>query len=213
MKKQDTLPDFTNLCPPEQNPVRNYISLLIFFFFIAAAGGFLWEVLLFWIKEDTFRNRGFLYGPWLPVYGVGAVLFYLILGPRPTQHTPAALQNFRRTPVKKRHPLTVFALSLLIGSTLELAIGWFLDVVWGLRYWDYRGFALNLDGYICVWSALGFGVAGMLWICILTRFLSEIWLPVPEKIRSALLSLLLLLFLLDCAAALIFPNTGSGITF
>lgn len=213
MKKQDTLPDFTNLCPPEQNPVRNYISLLIFFFFIAAVGGFLWEVLLFWIKEDAFHNRGFLYGPWLPVYGVGAVLFYLLLGPRPAQHTSASALNACKKNTKNRHPLTVFALSLLIGGALEFAIGWFLDSVWGLRYWDYRSFPLNFRGYVCVWSALGFGIAGMLWICILTRFLSELWLLVPEKIRSALLSLLLLLFLLDCAAALIFPNTGSGITF
>lgn len=82
MKKRDTLPDFTELYPPEQHPIYTCIMELVFLFFAAAIGGFLWEVLIFVLKEDTFRNRGFLYGPWLPVYGIGAILFYVLLKPR-----------------------------------------------------------------------------------------------------------------------------------
>ena len=44
---------------------------MIFFFFVTSVGGFLWEVLIFFVKDGRFRNRGFLYGPWLPVYGAG----------------------------------------------------------------------------------------------------------------------------------------------
>lgn len=195
MKRREHLPDFHQLCAPEQHDTAHLISQLIFFFFLTAVGGFLWEVMIFLIKEGQFRNRGFLYGPWLPVYGVGAVLFYLLL---------ADLKN---------HPIAVFFLSSLIGTGLELVIGWFLDAVWGLRYWDYSGYMFQFRGYICLWSALGFGVAGVLWICLLSRFLTRLWLRLPDSVCRAVNTLLVLLFILDCAAALIFPNIGVGITF
>lgn len=209
MKKRDTLPDFTELYPPEQHPIYTCITELIFLFFAAAIGGFLWEVLIFVLKEDTFRNRGFLYGPWLPVYGIGAVLFYVLLKPR----SRVKNRTTQRRKIVWLEFLRIFLLSLLIGSALEYAIGWFLYHVWGLRYWDYRGYPLQLDGYVCLLSALGFGIAGVLWVGILSRFLLKIWYHVSAKIRRALLTILVLTFLADCVAALIFPNAGRGITF
>lgn len=187
--KQKNIPAPGNLAPNE------YLSLLTFYFFTASLGGFLWEVLIFFIKEGHFRNRGFFYGPWLPVYGTGAVLMYLLLSRL------------------KRHPAKVFLYSLLIGTSLELVIGWILDYFWGLRYWDYSGYLFNYHGYICLMSALSFGAAGVLWICLLSVLLKKLWFRLPGKARCAIDFMLLLLFVLDCTAALIFPNTGRGITF
>ena len=147
MKKQKHLPDFTRLCKPEQNTIQNILSLMIFFFFTGSVCGYVWEVLIFLVKEGTFRNRGFLYGPWLPVYGIGAVLFSVILSPR--ELLPDSSGKY-----KKNHPVTVFFLSALLGSGLELVIGWFLDLFWNLRYWDYSGYFLDFRGYICLVLAL-----------------------------------------------------------
>lgn len=195
MKKLQHQPDFSKLCKPAQNHILDIASLLIFFFFVASITGFLWEVLIFLVKEGRFRNRGFLYGPWLPVYGIGAVLFFVLLCK------------------KKSHPLTVFLLSLFIGTGLELVIGWFLDTWWGLRYWDYTTYFLNFHGYICLFSAAGFGIAGTIWICLLSTPLKKLWFLLPVRLRRALNTILILLFVTDCAAALIFPNTGKGVTF
>lgn len=193
--KNRYVPDFKSLSQPKQKSVRECISLFIFYFFVASIAGFLWEVLIFLVKEGQFRNRGFLYGPWLPVYGTGAVLMYVLL--------------FKF----KKNPLWAFLLSLLIGTALELTIGWLLDHLWELRYWDYTGSLLNFHGYVCLASALGFGVAGVLWICLLSGFLEKLWFKIPLKVRRAINTLIVLLFILDCAAALFFPNTGRGITF
>lgn len=113
------------------------ITQYIFFFFLGAFLGYLWEVLLFYVQDGVFCNRGFLYGPWLPVYGVGAVLMLLIL------------RRFQK------HPVKVFFLAVLLGSFVELFIGWFLAQVFHLRYWDYHDYPLQLGGYICLYSALG----------------------------------------------------------
>lgn len=174
---------------------REFIFLLLFYFYAASLCGFLWEVLIFFVKEGHFRNRGFLYGPWLPVYGSGAVLIYLLLSEL------------------KRHPIKAFLYSLLIGTSLELLIGWILDFFWELRYWDYTGSLFCFRGYICLASALGIGFGGSLWICLLSSPLQKFWFSIPEKIRRFGIITVLLLFLLDCTVSLIFPNTGRGITF
>ncbi|MCI8737959.1 MAG: putative ABC transporter permease [Lachnospiraceae bacterium] len=195
MKKQTSYNNKTNKSILTHMPLKEYLSLLTFYFFTASLCGFLWEVLIFFIKEGHFRNRGFFYGPWLPVYGTGAILMYLLLSKQ------------------KRHPVKVFIYSLLIGTSLELVIGWILDYFWDLRYWDYSGYPFHFHGYICLISALGFGIAGVLWICLLSVFLGKFWFRIPGKFRYAVQALLLLLFIADCTAALIFPNTGRGITF
>lgn len=177
---------------------RKYAYLLntcLFLFFTAAAAGFLWEVLLSFFEKKQFVNRGFFYGPWLPVYGAGAVLLYLFL------HK------------KKNRPLFCFFTAGLIGACVELFTGWLLNACFGLRYWDYRGQLFNIGGYICLYSVLGFALAGSAYICFFAPFLLRQWEKIPEKIRRHILGLLLVAFLLDAACSLIFPNTGRGITF
>ena len=99
------------------------------------------------------------------------------------------------------------------GSGLELVIGWFLDLFWNLRYWDYSGYFLNFRGYICLVSALGFGIAGVLWVCIFSKILQKWWYHISLDFRKKWTMFWVFIFVTDCAAALIFPNTGHSITF
>ena len=178
-----------------KHPILKIVTHSIFLFFLASFLGFLWEVVIFLIKEHTFYNRGFLYGPWLPIYGIGAVLFFLLL---------------RKI---EQRPFLVFLLSGLIGAILEYGIGWFLNHFFHLRYWDYSNYFCNWNGYICFWSVLGFCVAGVLWVCVISHFALYFYEKMPASWQRRLLQLLILAFLIDCIAALLVPNQGNGITF
>ncbi len=179
---------------------------MIFFFFTGSVCGYVWEVLIFLLKEGTFRNRGFLYGPWLPVYGIGAVLFSVVLSPR--ELLPDSSGKY-----KKNHPVTVFFSSLpFLGSGLELVIGWFLDFFWNLRYWDYSGYFLNFRGYICLVSALVLALQAFYGFAFFQKYCKNggiIFHWIFEKWNM----FWVFIFVIDCAASLIFPNTGHSITF
>lgn len=190
----------------KQKLISALISQMIFFFFLTSIGGFLWEVLIFLVKDGQFCNRGFLYGPWLPIYGVGAVLFYLLLG-KPVQRITEKEKD-----AKAANPILIFFLTMLIGTLLELAIGYCLDTFWDLRYWDYSAYFGNFHGYICLASSLAFGAAGAVWICFLSGMATRLWLKLPRPLRNGINALLILCFMVDCAAALIIPNIGNGIT-
>lgn len=55
-----------------------YLLLYNFIGYTVAVGGWLWEVLIFLVTEQRFVNRGFFHGPYLPVYGAGAVLLSVL---------------------------------------------------------------------------------------------------------------------------------------
>lgn len=166
----------------------------LFLFFAASVIGYIWEIFLCSLQDGVLYNRGFFYGPWLPVYGVGAVLLFFSLR------------------FLSAHPVYVFILSLLLGGGIELAAGILLDLCFGLRYWDYRGSFLNVNGYICFASVFAFGLAGALWVCYVSRYLLSLWECVLPGHQEIILSLLVVLFILDLAAACLFPHVGLGIT-
>lgn len=170
-------------------------SRYIFLFSVASFFGYLWEVFLTYVLNHTLCNRGFLYGPWLPVYGFGALLFSLLL------------KRF------SQHPVKAFFLSGIIGSLLELITGLALSTYWHTRYWDYSSLPFDISGYISLLSFLGFGFAGSLWVCFLSPRLLKFWNKRSVKSRKIFLALFLCLFLTDYILSLFFPNSGRGITY
>lgn len=174
---------------------RRIFSLLIFFFFVASLAGYIWEVLLTFVLRGEWYNRGFLYGPWLPVYGFGALLFTLLLS------------SYRS------HPVWLFFLSAILGSFLELVTGLALSNYFHMRYWDYSSLPMDLMGYISLLPFLGFGLAGLVWIRYIAPFLTKLWNRFSSISHKLFLFLFLGIFLLDYIVSMIVPNSGRGITF
>ncbi|MBD5521725.1 MAG: putative ABC transporter permease [Lachnospiraceae bacterium] len=167
----------------------------VLLFFLLSLFGWLWEVGIYLVREKHFVNRGILTGPWLPIYGAGALFLYLLL---------------KRW---KKNPLLVFVISLTICSALEYFSGFFLEKMWGVKWWDYSGMLLNLDGRICLMSCLLFGVGGIFLIFFIVPIYTALYNKISERKRLIAAITLILIFVADAAYSADFPNVGSGITY
>mgnify|MGYP000355704974 CR=1 FL=1 len=152
-------------------------------------------LLLFLFTRGEFINRGTSHGPWLPIYGVGGTVVLIVL------------KKFRNK------PWLTFLLSMVLCGVIEYFTSLILEKVQGMRWWDYSGYFLNFRGYICLVSALGFGIAGVLWVCIFSKILQKWWYHISLDFRKKWNMFWVFIFVTDCAASLIFPNTGHSITF
>jgi len=162
-------------------------------FYLFSAAGWLWEVLLTGCTTGTWVNRGLLHGPWLPIYGVGGVLFAALLG-RPC-----------------RNPVIPFLLGAFLGGTVEYAAALLLEYFYRRRWWDYTGWAGSIRGRGCLASLAGFALAG--WTASRLEPHLAGWLArLPDRVRTRISHAVSLLFALDWALSLLHPNTGIGIT-
>ena len=141
--------------------VRKQIPLLLLIFTIAGIIGFIYEEICVYINDGVLAKRGTTYGPWIPIYGFGALFIF-----------------FLTIRVRKK-PLPVFLISALFCGLLELTTGFVLDRFFNLRLWDYSVVILNwgnLNGYICVRSVITWGIFGLILMFAV--------LPLLEKFRN-----------------------------
>lgn len=178
------------------NYMRHYsIWSLIAIFFSLSFIGWLWEAALHLIADGVFVNRGALHGPWLPIYGTGALLMLTVL------------YRFRK------HPVLTFAMTIILCGILEYMTSFVMELVTGgTKWWDYSGYFLNLHGRICAEGLLVFGVGGLAIVYILAPVIDSILDKCNEKLLSIICIILMILFLADAAYSYFYPNTGAGIT-
>ena len=170
------------------------LTTYILLFFTFVFGGWIWEVLLGFIETGVFINRGTMHGPWIPLYGYGALL------------TLIGLKKFRKNPV------VFFILAMLVCGIIEYGTAWYLETFKGMRWWYYDGYFMNLHGRVCLEGLLVFGFATGAATYFIDPILNNIFKKIPRTIAIILCSVLLFLFGIDFAYTQFFPNTGYGVT-
>lgn len=175
--------------------VKYTLWSLILIFFAVAAVGWLWEVGYHFFKTGDLVNRGSLYGPWLPIYGFGAV---------------GSLVLVRKTIDK---PILTFFLIMVICGVVEYFTSYAMEMIYHVKWWDYSGYLLNINGRICLEGTIFFGVGGCAIIYIFAPFLNHIAEKINKKHRITLFIILISLFALDCIYSHSHPNMGKGITY
>jgi hypothetical protein len=167
---------------------------LILLFFIFSFVGWLYESVLSLAYVGRFVNRGTMYGPWIPIYGTGAVLALVVL------------RKFRD------RPFVTFALAALIAGTLEYTSATIIYVASGLEYWSYAGYFFNIQGRVCLEGLLVFGM-GCLAVIYFVAPILDTWLNrIPLVLRQRIAVALISAFVIDAGFTLAFPRVGFGIT-
>ena len=177
--------------------MRRYsVWSLVLLFFIFSFIGWCWEVSLHLVLDGVFVNRGALHGPWLPIYGSGGVLLLTLLN------------RVRSSPVKE------FFCIIFVCGMVEYWTSYYLEMVYdGMKWWDYSGYFLNLNGRICLAGAVVFGLGGTALVCFFLPLYERMYRRVSKGWRVALCLALLAVFVADATYCAVRPNTGKGISW
>lgn len=179
---------------------KNYeITSIILFFFTFSFVGWLWEVGLYLFRDGILVNRGSLYGPWLPIYGTGCTTIIL-------------LTKFKIIRKMLKNPLLTFNVNMIICSIIEYLTSWYIEMTKGIKYWDYTGTFMNINGRICLECALFFGFGSCICVYFVAPFLEKQFQKVTTKVKITVCLLLAMIFTVDTVYSTKYPHKGEGIT-
>lgn len=179
---ENTYPDF------------EFSKIFLFFFFFSIIG-WVWEVFYFIVTKGKFVNRGFLRGPWLPIYGFACALLILFTKSR-------MLRKLLNSPIWTFIFITIFC------SLLEYFTSYFIELKTGMRYWDYSKLFMNINGRICLRNSVFFGIGGSICIYIIGPVFLKYVDMIPKNSRYLLITGLVLMIFFDFVYSEMHPHIG-----
>lgn len=155
------------------------IQNLFLWFICYSILGWVYETILCSITQRKVVNRGFLNGPYCPIYGSGAVLDILVLG---------NIDNI----------LVLFLSGVMLTCTLEYITSWAMEKLFHARWWDYSNKKFNLNGRVCLLGAVAFGSFSVILIKLLHPLLVK-FLAIPGHFVLNIITVIALaIFIADC---------------
>lgn len=154
-----------------------WISKYFVYFTLYSCMGWIYESIFCTIKNGYWENRGFLYGPACPIYGVGATLIMFI---DDMIHAGGGHEFLW---------WQIFLVAFLGSIVLEYVTSYVLEKLFHAYWWDYSKVPFNIHGRVCLPASAGFGVAGLVVIYAIAPFVRRItgWIsPVGMEAVSLL---------------------------
>ena len=164
------------------------LGKLFIYFILTAFIGYVYECIAMTVWSGKWDNRGFMFGPIIPIYGVGFLLGLLFFG------------NI----IKSYTVWQVFLAGFIMSEVLEYPTSYIMEKIFHTRWWDYSVGPWNIDGRVSLLSSLGFGIGAVLIVFVLNPLL----VPVVEKLNdgtaNVIAIVLAVLFIIDFIASAYF---------
>lgn len=144
--------------------VFTYFMLL----FIYAILGWIIETTLVSIEKRKFVNRGFLIGPYCPIYGFGGLAITILL------------KNYTKDPI------VLFLMAVIICGILEYFTSYIMEKIFKARWWDYSAKKYNINGRICLETVVPFGILG----CLVMYVLNPITFKYLNMLSNSMLNII-----------------------
>ena len=154
-------------------------------FYLCSFFGYLIEVFWCYLASKRFVNRGFLCGPVIPVYGLGAVLILFCL-----------LRYYA-------DPVVVFVFGIIITSALEYFTSFLLEKIFHNKWWDYSDRKYNINGRICLQNSFAFGILSLLIIYVIAPGFYFLFSLFSFKVWVTLAIIFTVIFVLDVTYSVI----------
>ena len=160
---------------------ESLINLILLFFAYAFLGWCI-EVTLKYFQFHRFINRGFLTGPWLPIYGSGAALITIaVKGLSPLESSVG----------------TTFMVSFILCGVVEYMTSFVLEKRFHARWWDYSQKPMNLHGRVWIGNLILFGLGGVLIVEMINPLLLRLSGHLSFRLRETLAIILSSIFTAD----------------
>ena len=171
---------------------KQIIQKYFLFFIMYAILGWCYEVILeTFIYRWGFTNRGVLFGPYCPVYGVGALAFIACFG-----------LLMRKKDVKWLNiikPVIIFIGCMLVATLIELTASYILEAFTGAWPWQtYADYKYNFQARIALSPSVRFGLGGTLFLYIVQPFYNWLLSKPNKKTINIIASIVAIIFLADC---------------
>ncbi len=162
----------------------------LWIFVICSVIGLVLETVVSIPIDGELRHRaGLIWGPFSPIYGLGAVLLTLTL-----------------KPLNSKNPIIMFLVGALIGGAFEYCASLFLESMYGFVAWSYQGMPFNISGRTCLGIACAWGVLGMVWVKLLLPRMIRLIDRIPTEPRRFATIALSLFMAVDVAFTLVAFN-------
>ena len=155
----------------------------LFFFYFYCFFGWCFESTYVSIKSKRFVNRGFMRGPFLPLYGSGAIMMLLVSKPF------------------QEHIVLVYIAGCIGATVLEYVTGVVMEALFKVRYWDYSNQPFNFQGHICLGSSLAWGLLTVAMTEFIHKPVERLVLSIPSGILTPVTLVLTALICADFALA------------
>ena len=167
-----------------------YLPQMVIIFALISFGGWVYETIYCSVVEGEFTKRGFLFGPTCPIYGIGALAVWLVLG-------------------QISNPFIVFIIGGFLATVIEYSTGLFLERRFKKKWWDYSMFKFNLHGRICPQASAVFGAFSVTSVFILVPAMLDILMLFSRHTISVMAFIVVTLYFLDTVASLLWngPTT------
>lgn len=156
-----------------------YISYVFCLFILYSFIGYLAEVIYCSYAQKKLVNRGFLFGPICPIYGLGSILAIY------------CLSNL------KDNPVIVFILGVFITSTLEYYTSYIFEKIFNNKWWDYSYRPDNINGRICIGNSIYFGLGILVVLYLLNPSVVGILDTIPSNIIIISAIIIFVVFIMD----------------
>ena len=151
---------------------------IIFYFIIYSFLGWCLESIYKTIIFKKPTNSGFLYGPFCPMYGIGAILMIWA----------GQLSS---------NPIVIFIMAFLIFSVWEYLVAVIIEKLFKTKYWDYSDLKFNLQGRVCLKNSIYWGILGVLLIYVIQPVIRNLTEMIPDDILVYVDVILMIAILVD----------------
>ena len=171
----------------EISEIVNFIIKIFWVFIIGSVFGFFAEMIYSTVYTRTIIIRqGLIYGPFVQVYGMGAIAYYLLIS-------------------KVKDPKEAFLSGLIMGGILEYVCSFFQEVLFGTVSWDYSDLFMNINGRTCILYCFYWGIIAVIFLKLVYPWLEKIT-PLIYKKSIRIITIFLAVFMtfditISCLAA------------